>query len=170
MIDIKLDAFNYKKNYAPRNTCSGRAGDMAKLPQVKKICEAILNPKLNPNQQALAFQCSMNHKLLQTLVKSVGLKVPEETQAALHHMNQQKRLIQAAFSEKSEKLRSRTADDNRSFIESNLVAISNSPQGPLAIKKSDQIRALGLNKRTGYRLLNEARKKRRNCGIDKAEM
>jgi hypothetical protein len=47
---LEIKAFKFKKDGARRKNTSGKAAAMAKSRQVKKIIEAILDPKLSRHQ------------------------------------------------------------------------------------------------------------------------
>jgi hypothetical protein len=134
---------------------------MAKSRQVSKIRNTILNTRLSHAQQIVALRDAANHLQLRSIVKSAGLVIPDETEVALFHESQRKRLFETTFS--TEKKQGRSTDDRRSFLEANLVACANSPDAEAkpVPKKIARIESLGLSRSTGYLLLRKADEKRK---------
>ncbi len=159
---VEEDAFEFTRTGEPRKNNSGKAAQMAKSRQVTKIRNSILNSGLSHAQQIVALRDAANHPQLRSIVKSAGQIVPDESQVALFHESQRKRLFETAFS--TEKKQGRSTDDKRSFLEANLVACANSPDAedkPVP-KKIARIESLGLSRSTGYRLLKKADAKRKH--------
>jgi hypothetical protein len=114
-----MKAFKFKKDGAQQKNTSGKAAAMAKSHQVKKIIEAILDPKLSRPQQILAFYEAANHSQIRSTVKSAGLTSPVENYVAHYLLEQQKKMIGSAA--ETTKTKGRPMDDRRSFIEANLL-------------------------------------------------
>jgi hypothetical protein len=123
------------------------------------ILELILDPKLSRPQQILAFHEAMNHPKISSTMKSAGLTTPFETSVNHFLLEQQKKMIEsAAFTTKT---KGRTTNDCRSFIKANLLACAESPEAPgMSVpSKRARIKAFGLKKTTGYRLLKKMKVK-----------
>jgi hypothetical protein len=158
---LERRAFEFKRNGVVRMNASGKAASMAKSRQVKKILDSILDPKLSRPQQILAFHEAMNHPRIQATVKSAGLTSPDDNSVAHFLLLQQKKMIESAG--ETAKAKGRPTDDRRSFIEANLLACAESPESAPGITKPSKrarIKAFGLKKTTGYRLLKKSKTKR----------
>jgi hypothetical protein len=163
---LEMNSFEFKKDGASRKNASGKAAAMAKSRQVKKIIEAILDPKLSRPQQILAFHEAANHPRMRSTVKSAGFTSPTENSVTNYLLEQQKKMIQSAA--ETTKLRGRPTDDRRSFIEANILACADSPnaQQNTVPSKQSRIKALGLKRTSGYRLLKNMSKKRSDLHND----
>jgi hypothetical protein len=111
---LEMKAFEFKKDGAQGKKTSGKAAAMAKSRQVKKIIEAILDPKLSRPQQILAFHEAANHPRIRSTAKSAGLTSPVENYVAHYLLEQQKKMIGSAA--ETTKTKGRPTVDQRSFI------------------------------------------------------
>jgi hypothetical protein len=142
---VEEEAFEFTTTGETRKNASGKAAQMAKSRQVSKIRNTILNTRLSHAQQIVALRDAANHPQLRTsIVKSAGLVILDETEVALFHESQRKRLFETVFSTK--KKQGRSTDDRRSFLEAILVACANSPdaEAKQVPKKIARIESLGF--------------------------
>ena len=127
---------------------------------VKKIKDIILDKSYTLQQQAYIVKLLFKDTDLEPVINESGIKIKTDMEeVAIFNTNQTKNIIQLASttSNKNGKLN----DDRRSFIESNIIAISrNASEYSRYPSLTKQVKSIGLPRSTGLRLLSQSYKKR----------
>lgn len=149
------DAFLYNKNGQKRKPEAQRK---AKSRAANKIVSAIKEAASNPNDRSAALSQALVHPIVQYNTKSVAISLPEVA-TAMHFQESAARMIER--SRKTDKKRSRTDDDRRSFGESVAVAVVGSPEKGTGPSMTAMFNALSMPGRSGRRIMQSSRKKRK---------
>jgi hypothetical protein len=151
------DAFKYNSNGQER---SDPAKQKAKSRASNFIVNAIQNSANNSNDRTAALAAALAHPDIQGITKSVGMTDPKKSEMMRNAFNQQQRIIERAT--EKENTRGRCGDKKRSFVESLFVSMAVSPdQKSGNSKKTTFIDAMGIRASTGYCLMANVEKKRK---------
>ena len=159
---IPLDKNAFKMGYdgKDQSTTTEKAASMRKLRHVQTLKNALLNTKLSFQQKSLTLYTLSQDPEVAAIIRTAGMsKLTIDAEIAIHNDNNIKEIIELAL--KTNHIKGRANDDQRSFIESILVACASSLNSNKNHPSQKAIiKHFNLPNTTGKRKLKEAKKKR----------